>query len=103
MAKKIYLCGAMSGLPDFNYPAFHAAAQEIRGLGHSVESPAENPAPDCGSWSGYMRLSIRQLTMCEAVVLLPRWEGSKGAAAEVQIAKILGIDVYKLEDFINGA
>lgn len=41
----VYLSGPMTGLPDFNYPAFHDAAQRLRSIGHRVESPAENPPP----------------------------------------------------------
>ena len=48
---RIYLAGPMSGLPELNYPAFHAKAAELRAAGHHVENPAENPAPPCGSWA----------------------------------------------------
>jgi len=27
---RLYLCGAMSGLPEKNYPAFHAEAARLR-------------------------------------------------------------------------
>ena len=62
--KRIYLAGPMSGLPDFNYPAFHAAAAVLRAQGHYVENPAENPAPTCGTWQGYMRMSLCQIAVC---------------------------------------
>ena len=41
MKKTIYVSGPMSGLPDLNFPAFHAAAAELRALGHTVVNPAE--------------------------------------------------------------
>jgi hypothetical protein len=31
--KRIYIAGPMTGLPEFNYPAFNAEAQRLRGLG----------------------------------------------------------------------
>lgn len=96
--RKIFISGPMSGLPDFNYPAFHAAAARLRGLGYEVHSPAENPAPPCGTWEGYMRLSFAQLLKCEAVVLLPGWSDSRGALEERSMAQTLGMEFFHLSD-----
>jgi hypothetical protein len=90
---KIYLAGQMTGIPDFNYPAFHEAARRLRALGHEVLNPAENPAPSCGTWQGYMRLALAQLVQCEAIALLPGWTESRGALIERKLAQILGMDV----------
>ena len=79
--KRIYIAGPMSGLPDLNYPAFHAKAAELRALGFHVENPAENPAPHCSSWLGYMRLAVAQLATCDAVYLLPGWRAIRAARA----------------------
>jgi len=57
---KIYIAGPMSGLPEFNYPAFHAADAELRALGHETLNPANNP--ECDSWEGYMRAAIAQVS-----------------------------------------
>lgn len=86
----------MSGLPDLNYPAFHAAAAQFRALGFEVENPAENPAPACGSWQAYMRLAVRQLATCDGVVLLPNWTGSRGARAEFRLAADLMLPAEEL-------
>ena len=39
--KRIYLSGAMTGCPDLNFPAFHAAAKALRERGLVVINPAE--------------------------------------------------------------
>lgn len=89
---KVYVAGPMTGLPDFNYPAFHQAAEKLRALGHHVENPAEN-VNESGDWSQWMRLAIAQLVTCDAVALLPGWGSSVGARLEHQIAILLGLDV----------
>lgn len=91
--KRIYIAGPMTGLPDFNYPAFNTAAERLRALGFEVENPAENPEPHCGSWLGYMRMAIRQLSQCDGVALLPGWNDSRGARIEHQLANQLGLVV----------
>ena len=83
----------MTGLPDFNYPAFNAEAARLRALGFHVENPAENAAPPCGSWAGYMRLAIAQLVTCDAICLLPGWSASRGASIEHDLAVHLGLAV----------
>lgn len=95
---KIYLAGPMTGLPEFNYPAFHAVARHLRGLGHEVENPAENPEPPCKSWEGYMRLAVAQLARCDTVALLPGWLASRGARLEHRLAVALGLRVMNVEE-----
>lgn len=90
---RIYISGPMTGRPEFNYPAFHAVAAELRAVGHHVENPAENHEPECKSWSGYMRLALAQLVFCEAIYMLRGWERSKGARIEFDLAKALNIEL----------
>lgn len=93
---RLYLAGPMSGLPLSNYPAFDAAAAQLRAQGFEVENPAENQRPACGTWLGYMRLSIQQIARCEALVMLPDWEKSRGATIERRLAADLGLPVLTL-------
>lgn len=98
---RIYVAGPMTGLPDFNFPAFNAAAAQLRALGYDVENPAENPEPPCGSWLAYMRMAIVQVAKCDALVLLPGWEQSKGARVEFQLAVGLELRAMPLEQFLG--
>lgn len=97
---KIYIAGPMTGIEDFNYPAFHAEAGRLRAIGHDVLNPAENPVPPCGTWTGYMRMALRQLVECECVVLLPGWIDSKGAVIERNLAQALGMPVRVASEVI---
>ena len=89
---KVYIAGAMTGLPEFNYPAFHAAAAHLRALGYDVENPAE--FPEQPNWDAYMRQAMKRLADCSEVFLLPGWEESKGARIERDFAEGVGMKVY---------
>lgn len=90
----------MSGLPDFNYPAFYAAAAKLRAMGYAVENPAENPEPPAGpdQWREFMRMGITQLVRCDAIVMLPGWEYSRGAKIEHALAGSLGLPRHLLHE-----
>lgn len=91
-----YLSGPMTGIPEFNHPAFHAKAAELRALGVDVLNPAEHDA-ECGTdmpWAFYLRRDLVLLAeQCDRIVLLPGWENSKGARLEVHVGKELGMEI----------
>lgn len=105
MIMRVYLCGPMTGLPEFNYPAFHAAAARLRAKGYEVLSPAEyqqraykgtpRPANDT-PWRVWLKRGLRFMLKCDAVFVLDGWEKSRGASLEVQIARELEMPVYPL-------
>ena len=93
---RVYIAGPMSGIKDMNFPAFHAAAAELRALGHEVVNPAElNPDPG-KPWIECMRVDITQLVTCDAVVLLSGYQHSPGAMIERNLAHSLGLLVMPL-------
>lgn len=98
---RIYIAGPMTGLPDFNYPAFHACAAALRAQGFEVENPADNPEPSCKSWLGYMRMALRQLVLCDGVAMLPGWSHSRGAVIEHQLGVNLGLLVREDAYFLD--
>lgn len=97
--RRIYLAGPMTGLPEYNYPAFNAEAARLRALGYHVENPAENP--EQSSWEDYLRQAIRQMLTCDMVALLPGWEGSRGAGFERSVALQVGMALV-LADQVTG-
>ena len=89
----IYIAGPMTGIEEFNYPAFNAAAARLREKGYTVKNPAEINAERGLTWAEYMRRDIPELLQCDAIYLLPGWEQSKGVMLEWQIAKSLGMHI----------
>lgn len=95
--KRLYVAGPMTGIKDWNFPAFHAAAAKLRALGFDVLNPAENPAPPCGTWLAYMRMAVAQVAQADGVVLLPGWENSHGAMVEYRLAVGMGLAIWPLD------
>ena len=92
--KTIYLSGPMTGHAGYNYPAFHAAAADLRLRGFAVINPAENEGGRIDlPRAAYMRLDIESVLRADLVVVLSGWRGSRGARLEVEIAREIGIPI----------
>lgn len=91
---RLYLSGPMTGLPDYGYPIFHAAAERLRALGHEVENPAEHfKGRQDLPRKVYLKRDIGEVLKAEAVAVLPGWQGSKGACLEVAVAREIGLPI----------
>lgn len=94
--KRVYLSGPMAGLPEHNFPAFYAHAEQLRAIGYDVVNSADlNPEPG-KSWEDCLRTDIRELCSCDTIALMPGWERSKGANLELHLAHRLGMEVMHL-------
>jgi hypothetical protein len=98
---RIYIAGPMTGLPEYNYPAFNAEAARLRALGYHVENPAENPGPASKKWELCMRPAIRQMLTCDTVAFLPGWQHSRGANVEIELATHLGLKVVSADSILE--
>ena len=109
----------MRGYAQFNFPAFYAEARRLRGLGHEVFSPAERDASvgfDPTEMDGDEDLTevgfdLREALSADmeyiskhadAIALLPGWESSSGARAELALGKALGLKVAPAWAFTAG-
>ena len=98
-----YLAGPMTGYPEFNYPAFTEAANALRSQGLTVISPHELHNGDTSQhWTYYLRRDLRALLDCDAIVLLPGWEKSRGATLEDAIAEGLEMPRHTIGELIEG-
>jgi hypothetical protein len=93
---RVYISGPMTGIPEYNFPAFHAAASEWRAAGWEVLNPAESfgGATD-RPYVEYVEADMKLIRTCQAVALLPGWDGpnARGSVWEREIALSLGLVV----------
>lgn len=89
----IYLAGPMRGHVDLNFPAFRKAAADLRDQGHFVFNPADN-SPSDADIRQCMAIDVTWIcAQADCIALLPGWENSLGAKAELALAQALGLDV----------
>lgn len=102
----LYVAGPMTGYPKFNYPAFDAAAKDLRQRGFKIVSPAElddpktrelalaspDGAPGSGShnnetWGDFLARDVKLVAdQVDGIAVIPGWQNSKGARLETFIA-----------------
>lgn len=88
---KVYIAGPMTGLPEFNKPAFHTKADELREEGFTVLNPAI--LPDGLEHHEYMQICLPMVQVSDAIYMLSGWESSKGALMEHDLAMDIGLSV----------
>lgn len=106
----VYVAGPMTGIPQFNFPAFDAAAAELRALGYKVVSPAElddpatreaalaspDGAPGTGSsngetWGDFLARDVKLIAdEVGGIAVIEGWHKSRGARLETFIAYLCG-------------
>lgn len=101
---KLYIAGPMTGLPDFNYPAFYRAAAQLADAGIDSINPARTEGREgCSSWLDFMRASLLDLAECDGIATLAGWGESRGAALEVHIARSLDLGVKPVDAWVTEA
>ena len=117
----IYLSGPMTGYKDYNYPKFERVTSQLKEKGYNIVNPSSGVMPmliggeeitveelhkrvdektitDLEAWAVFMRGDIAKLVKdCNAIYLLKGWKGSKGARAEMSMAK-----TFKMKVFVEG-
>ena len=93
---RVYIAGPMTGLPEYNVPAFNEASESLRLTGHLPLNPARRGVNPSWTWLDYMRAALRDIADADGVAFLDGWECSRGANIEVGLARDLGIPANPL-------
>ncbi len=102
----------MTGIKDYNFPAFDAAEEDLKKRGFDPISPASmdreagfDPATD-GEFEGAIEDIINRdldaiVNKVDALALLPGWEESTGTNAEIGVAVWRGLRIYLYPDMVE--
>lgn len=116
-----YLAGPMSGIPQFNFPLFEAAAEQLRVSGYNIISPVElddketrkcalasltgapgTDTPNGESWGTILSRDVKIIAdQVRGIIFLPGWEKSRGARLEAHVAILCG-HVFRRYTLDNG-
>lgn len=102
-----YLAGPMTGIPQFNFPAFAEATATLRHQGFEILSPAEQDSPAVQAaalaspdgrlahgekiagetWGDILSKDVKLVAdKVIGLIYLPGWENSSGALLETTVA-----------------
>ena len=94
----------MTGIEDLNHPAFFESESRLKEQGYTVINPARmDEQLGLDPHSGVMdpeflkkaaQRDLEAVIASDGIALLPNWEGSKGAKAELAVAQWLDKKVY---------
>lgn len=100
-----YISGAMTGLPEYNYPAFFSMEEHLKknwNYKHDTSFVIHNPArideihnlkDRTHSREWYLTKALEMLLKCNIIVMLDGWEESAGARLEYDIARELKMTI----------
>lgn len=95
----LFISGPMTGIENYNRPAFNKAAEELTALGYAVNNPAQpNNNLEDTDWAGYMKRAIHWMLESDALFMLPGWEDSRGSRIEYDLAVELDIPIMYHQD-----
>lgn len=106
----VYIAGPMFGQPGHGLSVFHRAEETLWRWGAIPLSPARGAPPallvvevtkacdgefrDSWLYAAMMRRCMALVNLSRAMFLLPGWEESRGASAEVSAGQIAGVRLF---------
>lgn len=93
--KRVYISLPISGY-DIDERRDTALRMEVklRGLGYDVFSPLGTQWESGKTTNEYMRIDLKELLDCDAIILMKGWNRSAGCHTELNNAIAIGIDVW---------
>lgn len=98
--KTIYIAGPITGVERYWEP-FEKADDDLTSRGYAVLNPSR--LPQGMQAVNYTDICWMMLGNADAVLMLPGWEDSMGAAAERRLASMTNKPVYySIEEMVKG-
>ncbi len=109
---KIYISGPITGKENGNAQAFKDMVLKVHSMGLGIPvSPRRHRIPPWLNlpddkdeiWRVMMREAVIDLMICDSVIMLDGWEGSKGCVIELKLCRLLHIPVIseRFEEIYN--
>lgn len=106
--RRIYISGPMEGKRNHNVAAFNKMEKKLKDMGYSPSNPvdievdshfmvASNPTRQ-----DFYRKDFRELTYCNAIMMLKGWNTSHGAQLERLIALEMGLTIHYEDEIEDG-
>lgn len=87
----VYIAGPITGVENYK-ENFTRAEEKLRSEGDVVLNPTRLPVEL--SYESHMRIDLAMVAEADVVYALKGWMQSKGAVAEVEVAKALGKTIW---------
>ena len=95
----VYISGPMTGKSDFGRAEFNAAEKDLKEAGYRVINPAMLPLGM--EYATYMRIALPMVDAADIIAVLPDWDNSRGAIAEVRYAESLQKKIVSFEKLLS--
>ena len=95
---KVYISGPMTGIEDFNRPAFDEMERALYDAGADyVFNPAAQDRPEDWTWERHMQADLHELAGggYSYIVMLDGWQRSTGATTERHLARVIGVQAVE--------
>lgn len=98
LSRLVYIAGPITGVKDGNKVEFSIMSRRLERLciphinPRSLEIPIGTKESEIQTVM--MKLSLERMFLCDSVVLLDGWRGSKGAYIEYLLARYFGIPIF---------
>lgn len=100
-----YLAGPMTGMEDNNWPAFDRHARLLEINDQKVINPADHDRKvgldlntEEGTFAAFRWDFEQIITKADGVAVIAGWERSRGARAEVELARLIGLPVVHADN-----
>ena len=95
----VYISGPVTGIPNHNKPQFELAEKMLlkrfQAFNPSrIDWPTGRVLEGLPLWQYFMHHCVKAIPDCDAMLMLPNWQNSKGAMWEHKIAEMLGLPIF---------